>query len=72
MEHRTGRRIAVIGAVLVIAAVLAGALWLRGNQQAAPQEGNLIENADFSAVTGSMPDGWETGMWVTSAGASYL
>ncbi len=72
MEHRTGRRIAVIGAVLVIAAVLAGALWLRGNRQAAPQEGNLIENADFSAVTGSMPDGWETGMWVTSAGASYL
>lgn len=37
-----------------------------------PQTGNLIENGDFSAVTNSIPDGWTTGMWITSTGTSYL
>lgn len=37
-----------------------------------PQTGNLIANGDFSILEDGQPKGWETGMWVTSAGASYL
>lgn len=45
---------------------------LRPEEEQPLQEGNRIENGDFSAVTNGMPDGWETGMWVTSYGASFL
>ena len=71
MKRRNGRIAALIVALLAVLALTGALLWRAGGQEA-PQEGNLLANGDFSAVTGGMPDGWETGMWVTSAGASYL
>ena len=71
MKRRNGRIAAIILALIVLLAVAGALLWRAGGQEA-PQEGNLLVNGDFSAVTGGMPDGWETGMWVTGAGASYL
>ena len=71
MKRRNGRIAALIPALILILAAVC-AFILRTGGQEAPQEGNLLVNGDFSAVTGGMPDGWETGMWVTSAGASYL
>lgn len=71
MKRRNGRIAAVILALLAVLALAGAMLWRTGGQEA-PQEGNLLVNGDFSAVTGGMPDGWETGMWVTGAGASYL
>ncbi len=66
------KRNSLIAALLVIVLLL-GATMLFGKGKNQPiQQGNLLENGDFSAVTGTMPDGWNTGMWVTSAGASYL
>ena len=57
--------------VLLVAAVcfvrLSG-----GTKDSVPQTGNLIANGDFSILEDGQPKGWETGMWVTSAGASYL
>ena len=65
------RRLALL-AVVLIGLIAAGAFALFGGKEtAAPQEGNLLQNGDFSAVTDGMPDGWKTGMWVTG-GASYL
>ena len=58
---------------LVLVLLLCLALLLGGRRGAEPAtQGNLLENGDFTAVTDGMPDGWTTGMWVTSAGASYL
>ena len=71
MKRRNGRIAAVILALLAVLALAGAMLWRTGGQEA-QQEGNLLVNGDFSAVTGGMPDGWETGMWVTSVGASYL
>ena len=63
----------ILVAALLVIALIVSAIMLFGNENdRAIQPGNLLENGDFSAVTGSMPDGWGTGMWVTSAGASYL
>ena len=69
--NRTHRRIALVIVLLALLAVGA-ALMLRTPQDEQMVQGNLIANGDFSAVTGNVPDGWEKGMWVTSAGASYL
>ncbi|MBQ7825705.1 MAG: hypothetical protein IJ337_05050, partial [Clostridia bacterium] len=70
MKHKTGKLVAALLAIVLIAA---GAFALfGGGSKDAPLEGNLIQNADFSAVTGGMPSGWEKGMWITSSGASYL
>ncbi|MFR5796771.1 MAG: hypothetical protein ACLUI3_15390 [Christensenellales bacterium] len=33
---------------------------------------HLIANGNFALTTDGEPDGWQTGAWVTSAGASYL
>ena len=70
--NRGHRRIALV--IVLLAALLAvgAALMLYKPQDAETAQGNLIANGDFSAVTGNMPDGWEKGMWETSAGASYL
>ena len=70
--NRTNRRIALV--IVLLAALLAvgAAFMLRTPQDAEAVQGNLLENGDFSAVTSNVPDGWEKGMWVTSAGASYL
>ena len=58
---------------LVLVLLLCLALLLGGRRGAEPAtQGNLLENGDFTDVTDGMPDGWTTGMWVTSAGASYL
>ena len=59
-------------AVLLLVIIAAAFALTRGGKNEAPQAGNLLVNGDFSAVTDGMPDGWSTGMWVTSAGASYL
>ena len=71
MKQRNKKRIGIIVLLLAAALAIFGLLALRGGD-APIQQGNLLQNGDFSAVTGSMPDGWNTGMWVTSAGASYL
>ncbi len=65
-------RIAALALVLVIVLAAAGWLVLGGGKDEPIAQGNLLTNGDFSAVTGGMPDGWVTGMWVTSPGASYL
>ena len=70
MKHRIGK---IAAALLVIALIAAGAFALfGGGGKDAPLEGNLIANADFSEVANGLPVGWEKGMWITSAGASYL
>ena len=71
MKQRNKKRIGVLALLLAAALAVFSALALRGGDMPI-QQGNLLQNGDFSAVTGSMPDGWNTGMWVTSAGASYL
>ncbi|MBR2942414.1 MAG: glycosyltransferase family 39 protein, partial [Clostridia bacterium] len=70
MKQRKSRIAALALLLIVIAA--AAVFALRGRDSSAPLEGNLLKNADFSAVTDGMPDHWEKGMWVTSVGASYL
>ena len=71
MKNKTIRT-AALAAVLVIALVAACAVLLGGGDVQPIAEGNLLDNGDFAAVTNGMPDGWTTGMWVTSPGASYL
>ena len=66
------KSISLIAALLVIGLILSATMLFGKGKNQPIQQGNLLENGDFSAVTGSMPDGWNTGMWVTSAGASYL
>lgn len=63
--------IVVLFALLVIAAV-SFTLSSGSAKDAVPQTGNLIANGDFSILEDGQPKSWETGMWVTSAGASYL
>ncbi len=69
---RKPKRIMGLAAALLAVLVICGALLLRGDKAQPIQQGNLLENADFAAVENGMPKGWTTGMWVTSAGASYL
>ena len=59
-------------ALLAVLALLGAVLLLKGRKQDRPLEGNLIANGDFAAVSSGMPEGWGTGMWVTSPGASFL
>ncbi len=66
------QKTAGIVAVLILLVLAAAFALTRSGKDEAPQAGNLIVNGDFSAATDGMPDGWSTGMWVTSAGASYL
>ena len=66
------KSISLVAALLVIALILSATMLFGEGKNQPIQQGNLLENGDFSAVTGGMPDGWNTGMWVTSAGASYL
>lgn len=70
MKKKT-KAILAAAALALVLAVCAALLPGRGGEQPIAQ-GNLLENGDFSAVTDGMPEGWTTGMWVTSAGASYL
>ena len=69
---RKTKRITLIASVLVLALIACGALLLGGRKDQPIQQGNLLENADFSVVEYGKPAGWNTGMWVTNAGASYL
>lgn len=64
------KRQKTVGMLAVLLLVVAAAVFAltRGGKDEAPQAGNLLVNGDFSAVTDGMPDGWSTGMWVTSAG----
>lgn len=71
MKKKTKWSIMVAALALVLAACAVVFLAQREREQPVTP-GNLLENGDFSAVTGGMPDHWNTGMWVTSAGASYL
>ncbi len=70
MKNR--KQTSLIAALLMIALIISATMLFGGKKDLPVQQGNLLENGDFSAVTGSMPDGWNTGMWVTNAGASYL
>ncbi len=71
MKKKTKWSIMAAALALVLAACAVVFLAQKEREQpVAP--GNLLENGDFSAVTDGMPDHWNTGMWVTSAGASYL
>ena len=71
MKKKTKWSIMAAALALVLAACAVVFLAQREREQPVTP-GNLLENGDFSAVTGGMPDHWNTGMWVTSAGASYL
>ena len=62
----------LIAALMVIVLIVSATMLFGKGKDRPIQQGNLLHNGDFSAVTGGMPDGWGTGMWVTSAGASYL
>ena len=62
----------LIAALLVIVLIVSATMLFGGRQNQPLEQGNLLRNGDFSAVTGDMPDDWNTGMWVTSSGASYL
>lgn len=62
----------VVLLTLLAAAAVFFALFGSGGKDDAPQKGNLIVNGDFALTTDGEPDGWQTGAWVTSAGASYL
>ena len=66
------KQMTLIAALLVIVLIVSATMLFGGRKDAPIQRGNLLQNGDFSAVTAGMPDGWNTGMWVTSAGASYL
>ena len=66
------KRMTLIAALLVITLIVSATMLFGGKKDQPLQQGNLLENGDFSAVTGGMPDSWNTGMWVTSSGASYL
>lgn len=57
--------------LMVVLLAAAGIFLFTGEDEPLPT-GNLIENGDFSAVTDGQPDGWSTGMWINSPGASYL
>ncbi|MBP3523494.1 MAG: hypothetical protein J6M56_07975, partial [Clostridia bacterium] len=71
MNRKTKWSIMAAALALVLAAC--AVVFLAQRERELPvQQGNLLENGDFSAVTGGMPDHWNTGMWVTNAGASYL
>lgn len=70
MKNR--KQIILIAALLVIALIVSATMLFGEGRNQPVQQGNLLQNGDFSVVTGTMPDGWNTGMWVTSAGASYL
>ena len=70
MKNKTKGSLVAAALVLVLAVCAAALLGQKGEQPV--EQDNLLENGDFSAVTGGMPDHWNTGMWVTNAGASYL
>ena len=63
MQHKKG--------FLALAIVLIIGLRVFGRREA-PEEGNRIRNGQFSEVNGSMPEDWETGMWVTSPGTTFF
>ena len=69
-KKKTGFLAAALALLMVGLAVFA--LFGAGEKDAPIAHGNLLENGDFSALTGDQPDGWRKGMWVTSAGTSYL
>ena len=71
MKKRQKIWIVVLLTLLAAAAVFFALLGSDGKDDA-PQTGNLIVNGDFALTTDGEPDGWQTGAWVTSAGASYL
>lgn len=72
MNLKNRKTMSIIAAGLLAVLVLCAVMFFGGEKNQEIQQGNLLENANFSAVTNGMPDGWQTGMWVTSAGASYL
>ena len=69
---RKPKHILLLAAVLIVLLAVCGMALVKGARQPEAQQGNLLVNADFAQVENGMPDGWMTGMWVTSAGASYL
>ena len=72
MNLKNRKKLSIIAAGLAIVLVVCAVMLFGEKKERGIEQGNLLENGDFSAVTNGMPDGWQTGMWVTSAGASYL
>lgn len=72
MNLKNRKKAGIIAAGLAVVLVLCAVMLFGGEKEQGIEQGNLLENGDFSSVTNGMPDGWQTGMWVTSAGASYL
>ena len=72
MNLKNKKKLSIIAAGLAIVLVICAVMLFGGKKDQGIQRGNLLENGAFSAVTNGMPGGWQTGMWVTSAGASYL
>ena len=72
MKRNNKTRTILIAALLVIALIVSAMLLFGAREERGLQQGNLLQNGNFASVSGGMPDGWNTGMWVTSAGASYL
>ena len=72
MKRNNKTRTILIAALLVIALIVSAMMLFGAREERGLQQGNLLQNGNFASVSGGMPDGWNTGMWVTSAGASYL
>lgn len=67
MQHKKG--FLALAIVLIIGLVIG---FRTLERRETPEEGNRIRNGQFSEVNGSMPEDWETGMWVTSPGTTFF
>ena len=73
LKKKSTKAILIAAAAALLCVGLAVfALFGANGKESAIAKGNLLTNADFSSLTGDQPDAWMQGMWVTSAGASYL
>ncbi len=70
MKNR--KRIAALALLALLAAAAGFAGFRLSGGRREKLAGNLLTNGDFSRVSDGMPESWETGMWVSSPGASYL
>ena len=66
---KSSKKLLLIFLLVLAAAVL---IFVKARQPEAVREGNLIQNGDFSRVSNGMPADWESSMWVTSPGTSFL
>ncbi|MBQ8093738.1 MAG: phospholipid carrier-dependent glycosyltransferase [Clostridia bacterium] len=65
------KSIIIAAAVFLVVLCIAFGIHFQSGRQVY-ETGNLIRNGDFTMGTGKTADDWETGMWVTSPGTSFL